>query len=165
VQAVVYAFWWIAGAPFSFISAMPLWRALIHEAYLPVLFLALGTIGLAGANVLRPYWAPLQLGARAVLDGLSAGVAFVFLGASWAQVSADAGGEAHKSVGSPAWIDALVGLSGAVALGAAGAFAAVASGVYATRCASGHIAKQRTVAEPHRALAGPQEVDRTHSAS
>jgi hypothetical protein len=146
VQSVVFAFWWIAGAPFPFISAVPLWRALTHEAYLPVLFLSLSTIALAGANVLRPYWAPLQLGARAVLDGLSAAVAFVFLGANWAQVTADAGGVAHKSLGSPAWIDALVGLSVALALGAAGVFAAVSGGVYATRCASGLIAKQRRAA-------------------
>jgi hypothetical protein len=54
VLTALFALWWISGAPLPGIAAVPLWDKVTHEAYLPVLLLALGSFALAEANVLRP---------------------------------------------------------------------------------------------------------------
>jgi len=143
VLTTVFVLWWVSGAPFQVISAVPLWHTLTHEAYLPVLLLSLGTIALAEANVLRPYWTPLRLGVRAALDGLGAAVAVAVLYPERARITADVMALTNNGVGSTAWINAVVGLNVAGALGIVGVVGVVSCGVYAIRCGSRLIAKQR----------------------
>jgi hypothetical protein len=144
VLTAVFALWWLSGAPLPVIVTAPLWRTLTHEAYLPVLLLALGSFALAEANVLRPYWTPLRLGARAALDGLGAAVAFVVLQVNWAQVTADVRVATNASASPEALTNAGIDLIVALSLGIAGVVMVVTCGVYAVRCGSRLIAPQRS---------------------
>jgi hypothetical protein len=143
VLTAVFLLWWISGAPLQVIVDASLWRTLTHEAYLPVLLLSLGSFALAEANVLRPYWTPLRLGARAALDGLGAALAFVILQANWEQVATAIRVTTNAGASRVALTNAGVDLLVALVLGIVGVVLVVTCSVSAIRCGSRLIARQR----------------------
>lgn len=95
---LIFLVWWlgrlnvpsIAGRDPDFTGWTPgfIWQNFYRNFYWVAVFVTLASLGLAAANLLRPYWTRVRLGARAALDAVTGAVAFLAIAPYFEEVKA-----------------------------------------------------------------------------